>query len=303
MLRMLVLFLLLALPALPACDAARDDVPPQATYPLSGVPPERQPDGAGPLPEDAEASAAPAPTDDGGPPPMERAVEAKSPDRLRVLVLSGGGYHDFAANLKLLLAALERRRPMTLTELVLAPGEVASPTSRRALEAADLPAEHDVLLVYTQGDLALTPGMQAKLLAFVHGGGGLVALHCAADSFPGWAGWDDLLRGRFERHPPYGNIVVGVRDAAHPVLAGLPPEWILRDEFYHLKDCAPDDKHVIMDGTSPEGGAPRPVTWVREAGAGRVVCTILGHDAATHGDARYQQLVEQALAWAARRSQ
>ncbi len=263
----------------------------------------------GPVPEaPAEPPAAPAAdgaaTDDGPPPgadfvpPLERAVEPPRAGHLRVLVLSGGGYHDFAANLTRLLPAVAARQSMTLTELALNPADGAAPTSRRYLEEADLPAEFDVILAYTQGDLALPEPVRARLLAFVHGGGGLVGLHCAADSHPGWAGWDDLLRGRFERHPPYGEVVVNVCDTAHPVVAGLPQEWSLRDEFYHLKDCAWDDKRVIMAGTSPEGGELRPVTWTREHGAGRVVYTILGHDLGAHGDARYQQLVAQALAWA-----
>ena len=138
----------------------------------------------------------------------------------------------------------------------------------------------------------------------MRGGGGLVAVHCAADSFPGWAGWDDLLRGRFESHPPFGDIKVSVVAdvAGHPVIADLPRDWILKDEFYHLKDCAPDDKTVLMSGVSPAGGPVRPVTWVRDYGKGRVVYTILGHGPETHGDARYQQLVTQALWWAAGRS-
>ena len=232
-------------------------------------------------------------------PPLERAIEAPRPGHLRVLVLAGGGYHDFAANLSRLLPAVAARQSMSLTELALNPADGAAPTSRRYLDEADLPAEFDVILAYTQGDLALADAVRARLLAFVHGGGGLVALHCAADSHPGWAGWDDLLRGRFERHPPYGDVVVKVCDVTHPVVAGLAAEWTLRDEFYHLQDCAWDDKRVIMVGTSPEGGELRPVTWTRDYGAGRVVYTILGHDQGAHDDARYQQLVAQALAWAA----
>lgn len=270
-------------------------------------------EGGAPAPPAAPAAqepAAPAPepgpgaADAGGPgdgfePPLERAVEPPRPGHLRVLVLSGGGYHEFAANLSALLQGLEARASLTLTELVLHPAENAAPTSRRALEEADLAAEYDVILAYTQGELGFTETMKSRLLDFVRGGGGLVALHSAADSHPGWAGWDDLLRGRFESHPPYGDVLVQVCDLAHPVVAGLPAEWALRDEFYHLKDCAWDDKRVIMVGTSPAGGELRPVTWVRDHGAGRVVYTILGHGLDTHRDARYQQLVAQALAWAA----
>ena len=241
-----------------------------------------------------------APPADDGPPPLDRAVEARDAAHLRVLVLSGGGFHDFAGNLSRLLPAVAARVPMTLTELALDPTQPASGTSLRALQDADLGAEFDVILDYTQGELPLSDAVKDKLLAFVRGGGGLVGLHCAADSYPGWAGWDDLLRGRFERHPPFGDIVVTVCDPWQPVVAGLPSEWILKDEFYHLKNCDWNDKQVLMSGTSPEGGDPRPVTWVREYGAGRVVYTILGHGRETHGDPRFQQLVAQALCWAAR---
>jgi Trehalose utilisation len=276
--------------------------------PSDGKPaPQAQP---APASQPAPAAAAPGqPEADGSAgddegPPDEHATEPRSEDHLRVLVLSGGGFHDFAGNLNKLLPGVAAREPCTFTELALHPSDGASPTSRRILESADLPAEFDAILCYTQGDLSLTDAMKDKLLAFVRGGGGLVGLHCAADSHPGWAGWDDLLRGRFERHPAFGDIKVSVNAdvSGHPVIAGLPAEWLLKDEFYHLMNCAADDKTVLMSGVSPEGGAPRPVTWVRDYGKGRVVYTILGHGPETHGDPRYQQLVAQALKWAAGRS-
>ena len=290
--------LALLLVLLPACEGEPEVSPFEYTlYPAEeapAAPPPAEPPAAQP------AAGGPAAASD-GPPPLERAIEPRDASHLRVLVLSGGGFHDFTSNLSKLLPAVAARTPMTLTELVINPAEPASATSLRVLEEADLPAEFDTVLVYTQGDLPLSDAVKDKLLGFVRGGGGLVGLHCAADSFPGWAGWDDLLRGRFEHHPPFGDIVVSVCAKDHPVVAGLPPEWILKDEFYHLKDCDWNDKQVIMAGTSPEGGDPRPVTWVREYGTGRVVYTILGHGGEAHGDARYQQLVAQALSWSAHR--
>ena len=307
-----VLPLAVLLAALPACesrpDAASADKPPLraalATPATPAAPVAVTPPQSVPAAPTAQPPAAPpvsdAPPGDDGPPPLDRDSESRRLGHLRVLVLSGGGFHDFAGNLSRLLPAVAARVPMTLTELTIDPTEPASSTSLRALEDADLAAEFDVVLDYTQGDLPLSGAVKDKLLAFVHGGGGLVALHCAADSYPGWDGWDDLLRGRFERHPPFGDIVVAVSDKHHVVVAGLPPEWILKDEFYHLKNCDWNDKQVLMSGTSPEGGDLRPVTWLREYGAGRVVYTILGHGRETHGDPRFQQLVAQALCWAAR---
>lgn len=227
-----------------------------------------------------------------------------TPARLRVLVLSGGSYHDFASDVELLVDGVRLARGVDWTFLPLGDvDEVGVPAElrRRRLETMDLPGSVDVVLAYTQGDLGLSALARERLLAFVRDGGGFVGLHCAADSHPGWDEYTAMLGGRFASHPPYGRILVRVDAPAHPVTAGLPYELSLEDEFYHLEHLDLDEAAVLMTGISPAGGARRPVTWVKPWGAGRVVYTILGHDAATHGNPRYRQLVGQALEWAGQR--
>ncbi len=245
---------------------------------------------------------------------------------LRVLVLSGGGYHEFGANLDVLLPALAARLPLLITRLRLgpdAPGAQApeAQAARALLTGPALRESCDVVLAYTQGELGLLPAEQAVLLEFVRGGGGFVGLHCAVDSHPGWDEYVQLCGGRFDSHPPFGDVHVRVEAtigatsgaapaaasaatpgaAVHPVVAGLPAAWDLRDEFYHLTDWNPEGATLLMSGVSPAAGERRPVAWCRASGDGRVVCMILGHGAETHGDARYQQFVAQALVWAAAR--
>ena len=294
----------LALAALPtACGG--DPAPSQPVPPGTAATPHP---GTG-QPPGAETAAIPAdvvPRPDGtievvAPDGFTRTVEPERAGHLRVWVLSGGGWHDFAKNLHALLPTVAQIQSMTFTELPLGPEDLARPTSLRMLEAGDLSAECDVLLVYTQGDLALPDGLFEKLVGFVRGGGGLVALHCALDSFPEEAHaatWQALVGGRFERHPPYGEVLVQVVLPGHPIVARLPSPWLLKDEFYHLKDVTADRLELVT-GVSPEGGAVRPVAWTREEGRGRVAATILGHGVDTHGDPDYQRLVAQMLAWAA----
>jgi hypothetical protein len=178
----------------------------------------------------------------------------------------------------------------------------------------------DVVLAYTQGELGLSVAAKERLLAWLRHGGGFVGLHCAADSHPGWDAYTRMLGGRFESHPPYGPLTVRVDVPDHPVSAGLPREWALEDEFYQLDALQLGDATLLMsaavdtdaadtdagdadagdaDAGDAGGGERRPVTWVKPYGDGRVVYTILGHGAATHRDARYRQLVGQALLWAA----
>jgi hypothetical protein len=223
---------------------------------------------------------------------------------LRVLVLSGGGFHDFAGNLKTLVEHMPVPADTHWTFLPLGDDSsdgVSKALRLRQLEALELPGEHDVILAYTQGELGLSPTAKDKLLAFVRGGGGFVGLHCAADSHPGWDAYVEMLGGRFESHPPYGEVTVRLTPSAatHPVTRGLPDSWTLPDEFYHLQDLHLDDATLLMTGISGAGGEEkRPVTWAKTYGEGRVVYTILGHGPDAERDARVQQLVAQALLWA-----
>jgi hypothetical protein len=243
----------------------------------------------------------------GGDEASAAAASAGAP-ALRVLVLSGGGYHDFDRNLELLFEGLELPPGVDVQFLPLGdsdPAGVPAELRRRRMETLDLDADVDVVLAYTQGDLGLSVAARERLLAWVRRGGGFVGLHCAADSHPGWDAYTRMLGGRFLSHPPYGPLTVRVDVPDHPVSAGLPREWALEDEFYQLEALQLGDGTLLMSaaGAADAGdaatGGRRPVTWVKPYGNGRVVYTILGHGPATHRDARYRQLVGQALLWAA----
>jgi type 1 glutamine amidotransferase len=83
------------------------------------------------------------------------------------------------------------------------------------------------------------------------------------------------------------------------VSAGLPFEWALEDEFYHLQDLTHDKPNHHKTTQNPHNNHTKTNTKKKHYGEGRVVYTILGHGIATHADGRYQALVAQALEWAA----
>jgi len=229
-----------------------------------------------------------------------RIAATAEPGVVRALFLTGGGYHEFEVVPRTLMEGLAEQDGI---EVRLLPIDDEGIASHELSDTALLDGEIDVILAYTQGNLALSPAARDKLMAAIEGGVGYVGLHCAGDSYPGWADYDRMLGGRFERHPPLGPIVVTVDNAEHAVTAGLPAEWSLIDEFYHLQGYSPVGKDVLMTGVSPDGGARRPVTWAKTHGKGRVVYTILGHTRDVHADARFRQLVGQALRWAAAQPQ
>ncbi len=222
------------------------------------------------------------------------------PRPVRVLLVTGGGYHDFEGNPRLLLDGLRAETDLHFdTSAKLGEGAPDAAAALSLLAAPDLGDRFDALLLYTQGELGFTDAQQLNIARAVSQGLGVVALHCALDSHPNWPAGDMLLGARFQSHPPFGEIEVTVDIGDHPVSAGLPTSWSLRDEFYHLEKVKLEDAAVLMTGISPAGGARRPVTWAKTYGEGRVVATILGHGPETHADPRYRRLVAQALRWVA----
>lgn len=123
-----------------------------------------------------------------------------------------------------------------------------------------------------------TPQIQA-LIDFVEAGGGLVAIedasHCYDSDFPPVsAPYIALIGGDFNGHTGFGPgtcATVG----SHPTTVMLPPTFAVTDEVYYFKDVAADIQ-VVLECENP-GAAPRPISWVRTQGAGRVFYTALGH--------------------------
>jgi hypothetical protein len=138
-----------------------------------------------------------------------------------------------------------------------------------------------VVLLATSGQPLGAPGtVQIQtLIDFVTAGGGLVAIedasHCYDTDFPPVsAPYIALIGGDFNGHTGYGPgtcATVG----SHPTNAMLPATFAITDEVYYFKDVAAD-LQVVLQCENP-GAAPRPISWVRTQGAGRVFYTALGH--------------------------
>ena len=222
-------------------------------------------------------------------------------DPTRVLVVTGGGFHDFEANPKLLLEGVQALMPLEVTRLKLVadgkkPVEGESQKPGQYLDA-EMSKRFDAVLVYTQGEvLGLEQDHRDSLLHFVRSGGGLVALHCAADTMKWNRDYVAMVGGKFQTHPPFGPIKVRRALGDHPVLAGI-GDMVLEDEFYYLDSCRLDDKSVLLTGEGPTDGKTRPLAWTKSYGEGRVLTTVLGHGPQTHGNQEFHKLVANGLRW------
>jgi type 1 glutamine amidotransferase len=167
----------------------------------------------------------------------------------------------------------------------------------------------DVVLLYTYGALFPTAEQEA-LAALVHGGTGLVAVHCANVLRTAGEALDpadrplfELLGSRFVRHPPTvsGRHRIEVV-SGHPATDGL-KGFETEDEYYEL-ELADDGIEVLAHRARVEGerdpSLSVPIMYARHVGRGRVVYLALGHDVGGWRVPGFQALVRAALRWAAR---
>jgi hypothetical protein len=256
---------------------------------------------------------------------------------LRILVAIGGHAFDRLA-FDALLAAL----PGIDCEVVKHP-EAARRMNPRGLDGFDALLLYDLpgldFRATQDGPRVLSPppwlveGFEALLRA----GTGIVALHHALAGWPSWAGYGEALGGRFLYRPaqvrgrdcpdsgylPDVRYAVEVADRAHPVTAGLPPRFTLRDELYLceifegsvvplLRADAEFTRERFWSaagalrgaGPSREGWSHAPgsplVGWTRVVEASRVVYLQPGDGPATLADPNYRRLLGNALRWVAR---
>jgi type 1 glutamine amidotransferase len=198
----------------------------------------------------------------------------------------------------------------TVTEIGKKNGfEVTCSKDGRIFDSQDFHA-HRAVFFFTTGDLTQTgtdgnPPMSAAgkqaLLSAIEQGLGFVGCHAASDTFHTPPDPKDLsnryvahgaqsdpylrmLGGEFiihGSHPRLQTANLIVNDAKFPGLAGVESPVSLNEEWYSLKDFAPD-LHVILTVDTQTlhdkcyERRPYPATWARMHGKGRVFYTAIG---------------------------
>jgi len=223
--------------------------------------------------------------------------------RLKALIVDGQNNHDWKATTPLL-----KRH---LADSGLFAVEVAtSPPAGEDLSGFQPDfASHDVVVSNFNG-APWSKATQAALTSFIQDGGGLVVVHAADNAFPEWKEYNQMIGlggwgGRNERSGPYvrfkeGKLVrdntpggggshgaqhpflVVVRDAKHPITAGLPSAWLhASDELYDRLRGPAENMTVLAtafaDKSQGGSGEHEPMLMAIDFGQGRVFHTTLGH--------------------------
>jgi putative heme-binding domain-containing protein len=159
-------------------------------------------------------------------------------------------------------------------------------------------ARADVIVMYSANP-GWSAGKGPQLDAFLERGGGLALIHYAVN---GQQAPEELARriglawqpGRSKfRHGP---LDLAFSAPGHPITAGFRGLHLVDESYW---DLVGDPAKVTVLASAIEDGAPRPLVWTRQAGAGRIFCSIPGHYNWTFDDPLFRTLILRGIAWTA----
>jgi type 1 glutamine amidotransferase len=123
-----------------------------------------------------------------------------------------------------------------------------------------------------------------NLVDYVQHGGALVAIedadHCYDGGFNGHPASDayvNLIGNDFVGHPGGVALATCTSMGNNPSVTKLAPTFTTTDEIYQTTKFRPENQ-VVLSCKSSGDTAVRPVSYVRQEGAGRVFFTALGHN-------------------------
>jgi type 1 glutamine amidotransferase len=221
-----------------------------------------------------------------------------SPGKIRVLLITGG--HDFEKEEFFKLFA---DNPDISFQAVEHP-------KAHALLKPEAAKSYDVLVTYDMHQ-EISDEAKADFLARLKEGKGLVVLHHAIASYQQWPLYSKIIGARYylEKTTVDGvekarstykhgmHFRIHVVDPDHPVTRGV-KDFDIHDETYNLFDVA-NDVHPLLTTDEPESN--KVIGWVKTYGPARVVYLQSGHDRFAYENPHYQQLLHQAIRWAAKR--
>ena len=241
--------------------------------------------------------------------------QAQDPKPLKILLITGGCCHDYAAQKDILKAGIEKRLHATVDQVHTDDKSTKPPLA--IYGNPDYAKGYDLVIhdecAAAISDEAVIAGV---LSPHRHGIPG-VNLHCAMHCYrignagePAVAGtphgwWFEYLGLQSSGHGPQQPIEITHLDKANPISQGQPNWTTVNEELYNniqVFDSATPiargkQSYVAKDGTPKESDYV--VAWTNlYQNKTRVFSTTIGHNNTTVQDDRYLDLVSRGIVWA-----
>ena len=220
---------------------------------------------------------------------------------IRALYVTGGGFHDFVAQEKIVPPAVAKRVRIDWTIDHTAGKSTEVLIDRH--KTADWTKDFDVVL-YNMSFSHVVDREWIERLARAHhdSGVGAVILHGAVHSYrrSESRAWGELMGAFSMRHDSQRALTVEAVAKDHPILRGLPPTWeTIPEELYELERVWPT-MTPLADAYSVESKKRYPLIWTNTHGKARVFVTSLGHNTEMIANPQYLEIVTRGLLWTLR---
>jgi len=223
-------------------------------------------------------------------------VQARSPEKIRVLITVGG--HGFAE--KPFFAMFD-----ALPGIEYQKAKLPDETGRLK---PGLEKEFDALVFYDMAK-GLSAEQRKAFVELLNRGIGVVALHHNIAAHEGWPEYRKIIGAAYVHKATeidgkiYGpstathgqDIRVHVADRGHPITAGI-EDFQIHDETYGKFYLAPGVK-VLLTTDHPLNEPA--VAWTNRYGRSRVFYLMFGHDAKAWQNPNYPKLLSNGIRWAA----
>ena len=130
--------------------------------------------------------------------------------------------------------------------------------------------------------------LKKSLVDFVSGGGALIGMHSATDTYKNWDEYNKMMGGAFDGHPWHELVKIKNFDPENPVNAAFEgKDFEVADEIYQFRKGTgmPADRRMLLglakEGNKLEKGKREDgvyaISWVSEYGKGKTFYCSLGH--------------------------
>jgi type 1 glutamine amidotransferase len=209
---------------------------------------------------------------------------------LKVLLITGGGYHDYEKQVPYLTSQISKLVNVTF-EVKFGLDVLRDPKFAESYDA----------VVYDVCDDEAADDVLENALRATRNGKPTVMIHCAVHAFrrsPKIHEWETCCGMRSKVHDAYGPFAVTKLDESSPITKPFPNDWkTLGDELYQTISIDPQ-AHPLLKAKSPRDGREHIVCWTYQFDRGRVFGTTLGHDMKTTASPDYLRLIANGLLWA-----
>ena len=216
---------------------------------------------------------------------------------LKALLITGGGYHDYAKQQHILSKGISARANVEWTI------ELENPKSGipEIYSDPEWAKKYDVIVHNECHAKFKDPAVIEKIVkAHLDNGVGVVMIHCAMHTFRDTSTkeWDKLVGVESRRHGRHFPIKIENKNPAHPVMKGFPENWTTpKGELYHTKPL----KETTVLGVGSSGKNPKKkkqvCIWTSTHGKARTFGTTIGHYNVTMEHKIYLDLVTRGLLW------